>query len=245
MASTRNLLVQTASVQMNQIELWGGIDYSTAKAPVFNYLPGTLTEVNKIKGMTVGKSTVIAGALAKEERFKQLDGKSPAVLHVATHGFFYPEPSNDASSAQTLNRFMGAKDPMLRAGLALSGANIGWDSTQIKGSKEDGILTAYEISVMDLSKTKLVILSACETGLGDIQSGEGVYGLQRAFKLAGVDYLIMSLWQVPDQETQVFMELLYNNALKGMAIEEAFRRTQLTMSQKYDPYQWAAFVLLK
>ena len=245
MASTRNLLVQTASVQMNQIELWGGIDYSTAKAPVFNYLPGTLTEVNKIKGMTTGKSTVITGTIAKEERFKQLDGKSPAVLHVATHGFFYPEPSKDAVAAQTLNRFMGAKDPMLRAGLALSGANIGWDSTQIKGSKEDGILTAYEISVMDLSKTKLVILSACETGLGDIQSGEGVYGLQRAFKLAGVDYLIMSLWQVPDQETQVFMELLYNNALKGMPIEEAFRATQLAMSQKYDPYQWAAFVLLK
>ena len=110
---------------------------------------------------------------------------------------------------------------------------------------EDGILTAKEISNLNLSNTKLVVLSACETGLGDVKGSEGVYGLQRAFKMAGVDYIIMSLWKVPDKETTEMMELFYNEMLDGLLISEAFRNAQNQMKQKYSPYYWAAFVLVE
>jgi CHAT domain-containing protein len=133
----------------------------------------------------------------------------------------------------------------MRSGLLFAGANNVWKGGEIPGELEDGVLTAYEVSGLDLFNTKLVTLSACETGLGDIQGTEGVYGLQRSFKMAGVDYLIMSLWQVPDKETQEFMELFYNNLTSGQQIDDAFRNTQRVMRQKYEPFYWAGFVLLE
>src|SRR5690606_29954594 len=96
---------------------------------------------------------------------------------------------------------------------------------------------------MFLGNTKLTVMSACETGLGDIQGSEGVYGLQRAFKIAGVEYLIMSLWQVPDKETAEFMKLFYSNLILEHNIQTAFNKAQSTMRKKYAPYYWAAFVL--
>ena len=112
---------------------------------------------------------------------------------------------------------------------------------------DDGILTAYEVSNTYLPNTKLVVLSACETGLGDIKGSEGVFGLQRAFKMAGVEYIIMSLWKVPDAETVEFMETFYEKWFSGTTIEEAFRFTQTSMKIKYpnQPYKWAAFVLIR
>ena len=112
---------------------------------------------------------------------------------------------------------------------------------------EDGILTALEISNLNLSNTDLVVLSACETGLGDIDGSEGVYGLQRAFKMAGVDLIMMSLWEVPDKETSEFMTIFYTNWLNGEDVRTAFRNTQLKMSTKYkaNPEKWAAFVLFE
>ncbi|MBK7343811.1 MAG: CHAT domain-containing protein [Saprospiraceae bacterium] len=114
-------------------------------------------------------------------------------------------------------------------------------------SFEDGILTAFEISQLNLTNTELVVLSACETGLGDIQGSEGVFGLQRAFKMAGVRYLIMSLWQVPDFQTQDLMTTFYAKWLEqGLPIPEAFRAAQLEMRDKYQsPYFWAGFVLVE
>ena len=108
-------------------------------------------------------------------------------------------------------------------------------------------MQAYEASNVTLNNTQLVVLSACETGLGEIQGSEGVFGLQRAFKAAGAEYLIMSLWKVPDTETAEFMENFYSNRLEGISIEEAFRQTQQYMKNKYtdDPYKWAAFVLVR
>ncbi len=107
-------------------------------------------------------------------------------------------------------------------------------------------LTALEISNLDLKNTNLVVLSACETGLGDIEGNEGVYGLQRAFKMAGVESIIMSLWQVPDAETSEFMQLFYNTWFEGGTVRNAFNETQLSMQTKYatEPYKWAAFVLV-
>jgi CHAT domain-containing protein len=112
---------------------------------------------------------------------------------------------------------------------------------------EDGILTAYEISQMNLSNTELVVLSACETGLGDIEGNEGVYGLQRAFKIAGAKYLIMSLWQVPDYQTQELMTTFYKRWLEDkMNIPDAFRSAQKEMREKYQlPHFWAGFVLVE
>jgi len=107
------------------------------------------------------------------------------------------------------------------------------------------VLTAYEVSTLDLSGTGLAVLSACQTGLGDIEGSEGVFGLQRAFKQAGVEYVMMSLWQVPDKETVEFMGLVYSKLATGMKVEDAFNAAQATMRDKYDPYYWAAFVLVR
>jgi CHAT domain-containing protein len=112
-------------------------------------------------------------------------------------------------------------------------------------STDDGILTAYEISNLDLSEAKLVVMSACETGLGDIKGSEGVFGLQRAFKLAGAQNIIMSLWKVPDAQTKELMKSFYQNCFKGLSVSDALRSAQLEMSKKYPPYYWAAFKLLE
>ena len=121
-----------------------------------------------------------------------------------------------------------------------------WKGGVAIAGKEDGILTAYEIAQMDLSNTDLVVLSACETGLGDLQGNEGVIGLQRAFKLAGVKQLIVSLWRVPDKETAELMKLFYANWLSGKSTREALRAAQLTIKEKNpSPYYWAAFVLVE
>ncbi len=245
LSSTRNMLKPAVTPTFGQVHLWGGVQYGPQSGGgTFTYLPGTLTEVNGIAAIA-GKGRAIktvAGAGATETMFKQLDGRSPEVLHIATHGFFFPDPSHSKGHD---NRFAMAANPLLRSGLALAGANNNWVAGVVASDKEDGILTAYEIADMDLSNTKLVVLSACETGLGDIKSGEGVYGLQRAFKLAGVNYLIMSLWQVPDLETKEFMQLFYSKCFAGSPVRKAFRETQLEMNKKYQPYQWAAFVLVE
>jgi CHAT domain-containing protein len=112
---------------------------------------------------------------------------------------------------------------------------------------EDGILTAYEISQMDLSSTELVVLSACETGLGDIKGSEGVYGLQRAFKIAGAKHILMSLWQVPDQQTARLMSLFYKNWLsEKIPVADALRAAQNALRERgYDPFYWAGFVLVE
>ncbi len=251
LSSTRNLVKPAIPPSFKEIQLWGGVNYngaastSTSRSSTFTYLPGTLTEVNDIASTAAKKSSVktIVAAAANESSFKQLSGKSPEVLHFATHGFFFPDP--ETSNKKENNKFAAASNPLLRSGLALADANNGWNDSLISSEKEDGIVTAYEIANLDLSTTKLVVLSACETGLGDIKSGEGVYGLQRAFKLAGVPYLIMSLWQVPDLETKEFMQTFYTNCLNGMPLRKAFRETQLAMNKKYQPYQWAAFVLVE
>jgi CHAT domain-containing protein len=127
----------------------------------------------------------------------------------------------------------------------MAGANYVWKGGEQIPGTDDGILSAYEVSNMNLSQTKLVVLSACETGLGDISGGEGVYGLQRAFKMAGVNYIIMSLWQVPDKETVEFMQIFYNYCINKNTIRESFAAAQAAMRKKYSPYYWAAFVLVE
>ncbi|MBT8269697.1 MAG: CHAT domain-containing protein [Bacteroidia bacterium] len=219
----------------------------------WSYLPGTLKEINAIEAL-FDKSrhdmTKWTGQEASEARFKAFSGNSPKLIHLATHGFFFENPEKRQMMTEDIlneNKFKYAEDPLLRSGLILAGANQAWQHGINPFEEEDGVLTAMEIANMDLSNTDLVVLSACETGLGDIDGSEGVYGLQRAFKMAGVDLIIMSLWQVPDKETAEFMTLFYENWLGGKDVRAAFNNTQKTMQQRYkdEPLKWAAFVLME
>lgn len=249
----------------DKIALIGGVKYNsdTTKKEMWTYLPGTLTEADEInKLLTTKKHNVnyLASVNANETNFKK-DIPQAEILHVATHGFFFPNPEKvkeELKVTQTKEEnltfrgttdyanwsFVNNKNPLMRSGIVLAGANDVWERDPF-AEGEDGVLTAQEVSNMDMRKTKLVVLSACETGLGDIKGSEGVYGLQRAFKMAGVNYIVMSLWQVPDKETSEFMINFYKKLTTEKDIKKAFHATQKEMRKKYDPYYWAAFVLVE
>ncbi|MFN8279079.1 MAG: CHAT domain-containing tetratricopeptide repeat protein [Saprospiraceae bacterium] len=229
---------------------------STAKTGSWKFLPWTESEVSNIE-----KIMQVAGVLvqlnksgnASELSFKNLgtnSSPSPRILHIATHGYFFPDPKQLPDKIQTNEResvFKSSDHPMLRSGLIFSGGNSAWQGKLTPEGMEDGVLTAYEISQLNLSNTELVVLSACETGLGDIQGNEGVYGLQRAFKIAGVKYIIMSLWQVPDKQTSMLMTTFYKKWLEDkLSIPDAFHAAQKALrEQGFDPHQWAGFVLIE
>ncbi|MBK6877842.1 MAG: CHAT domain-containing protein [Ignavibacteria bacterium] len=148
---------------------------------------------------------------ACEDALMTLSGENSAsVLHIATHGFFFPEPEKKYDEFTTGNTgsklFATSGNPLKRSGIVLSGANNFWRKGEKNETTSDGIITAEEIiNNLNLENTEFVLLSACETGLGDIKGGEGVYGLQRAFQLAGAKAMIMSLWKVPDEKTALLM----------------------------------------
>ena len=222
--------------------------------PEFGYLAGSKKEIVTIqaKGTQNGfKTTLLDDRNATEESIKQLDGRSsPFVLHLATHGYFFADPeqetpNNFISETEKTNIYKASDDPMLRSGLVFAGVNKYWSKTVENTSTDDGILTASEISNLDLSACELVILSACETGLGEVKGSEGVFGLQRAFKMAGVKNIIMSLWKVPDAQTAELFDVFYTECFSGKTIHEAFQTAQAKMKAKYSPYYWAGFVLLE
>ncbi len=196
-------------------------------------LPGTEKEVMTIDRMLKSKGISVKrflGRDATEEAFKQ----NPAtIVHVATHGFWFNDTGASANA-----------DVMFNSGLLLAGVKNISSSQALQ--KEDGILTAYEIQGMDLDKTELVVLSACETAAGHVEAGEGVYGLQRAFTIAGADKLIMSLWKVDDDATQELFTTLYKEWLSvNPNLLDAFKKAQAAIRAKYQhPYYWGAFVLL-
>jgi len=265
--------------KINKIELllYGGIDYTksnansslnvsdnsissnedfinSAKRSGFEKLLGTLKEVDGIN-LNANKSgfnsKILKESEATEESIKALDGKkTPYVLHLATHGYFFPDPvqeiSKDIVSSGGKSKILKAsEDPMMRSGLLLAGAKNYWGKSNQNNAIEDGILTASEISNLDLSACQLVVLSACETGLGEVKGSEGVFGLQRAFKMAGVKNIIMSLWKVPDAQTAELFDVFYTECFAGKTIHEAFQTAQSQMKVKYSPYYWAGFVLLE
>jgi CHAT domain-containing protein/Tfp pilus assembly protein PilF len=228
---------------------------STLRAGTWNYLKWTDVEVGTTEAVLSDAGfhpTVLRKHAATEESFKNIGAgrPSPRILHVATHGFFFPDPKKTPNTKGTGKDpiFKISDQPMMRAGLVLADGNYAWKNGKpFHPGYEDGILTAYEISQMNLRNTELVVLSACETGLGDIQGNEGVYGLQRAFKIAGAQYLIMSLWQVPDFHSQELMTAFYSHWITDkMSIPAAFEAAQKTMREKYKaPFLWAGFILVK
>lgn len=215
----------------------------------WNYLSGTEEEAKNIN-MTLDSvgvaTTLYMGAHANEESIKSLSGKSPFLLHIATHGFFLSDPKQIAVNPFMQNQERnGSANLLQRSGLLFAGANKTWVKGESVRGIEDGILTAEEISKLDLSTTEIVSLSACETGLGEIISTEGVFGLQRAFKLSGVRTLIMSLWKVPDTATSKLMTSFYKNWSSGMEVHKAFIDAQKKIKDEYSsPYYWAGFVML-
>lgn len=195
------------------------------------YLQGTLKEVNNIKAFMDSsnvKSEIHTGTEATEECFKFLSGKKFTIIHIATHGFYLE--NSDLSD-----------NSLLYSGLLMAGCN----NTETPDDIDDGILTAQEISFMDLRNTDLVVLSACETGLGKVSS-EGVFGLQRGFKKTGVNTIVMSLWPVNDYATQILMTGFYKNLSSGMTKRDAFLASQkkLRGMKGVTPMHWAAFIML-
>ena len=240
LSSTRELALHKTTIPHKSATLYGGIHYdvsadellaqsasypSLASRSVIhdtinrgrvNYLPGTKSEIEGIQKALSDKQIRVqtfTSTAANEESFKTLSGMKQNILHLATHGFYWAD-STDI-------------DPMERGGLLFAGAN-----TALSGHRErlpegvqDGILTAKEISVLDLREADIVVMSACETAQGEI-TGEGVFGLQRAFKMAGAQSLLMAIWPVDDDATQLLMTSFYRNLCQGMSKREAFRSAQ-------------------
>ena len=190
------------------------------------------------------------GELALQEVLDRL--RSPRVVHVATHGFFLPDPADAAQqSMPSGDPPIGIQDPMLRSGLFFAGADRAESGADPAAGLDDGVLTAYQTAQLDLQGTELVVLSACETGLGEQKNGEGVFGLRRGLQEAGAEAVLMSMWSVPDKETQELMALFYQKWLGGLYKHEALRQAQMkereTVRQRYGkdlPFYWGAFVLV-
>jgi len=225
--------------------LLGYPEYGTKDVPL---LPGTKVEVNEISRILKADGYQINQHMegqATESNVKAMN--SPQLVHIATHGFFQQDVEGGEGSVFGVNTGNASNNPLLRSGLILAGTgNSLADTTSVDiSSNDNGILTAYEAMNLRLDETMLVVLSACETGLGEVKSGEGVYGLQRAFQVAGADALIMSLWKVSDDATQKLMTSFYSNWVKMGDKQAAFRQAQLQLMKEYkEPYYWGAFVMI-
>jgi CHAT domain-containing protein/tetratricopeptide (TPR) repeat protein len=218
-----------------------------AREVLFQALPGTRREALAIKAV-LPEASLLLREEATESALKQT--QAPSILHIATHGFFLEDqqaPAPDTRGLSTLRisdprlmKWAGKiENPLLRSGLALAGVN------QRRSSNDDGLLTALETASLDLWGTKLVVLSACDTGVGKVKNGEGVYGLRRALVLAGSQTQVMSLWPVLDRETRGLMAGYYRRLQKGEGRGEALRQIQLEMlkdAKLRHPYYWASFI---
>jgi CHAT domain-containing protein len=267
LGSTKQLVNRnSASQKKYNVALFGGIDYhsikktsenrsfsslenkikNTFKTGKFSNLEYTEREVNDIKKLTdkypTQKTILFEKKQATEQAFRNLDKNAYDIIHVATHGFYYNEGSLNTTSLLAVDSEISiSESSMYRSGILLAGVN---DLT--KGKDNDGILTAIEISKMNMENVDLVVLSACETGLGEIVGSEGVFGLQRAFRLAGVKSMIVSLWQVPDEPTSMLMKKFYTFYLNGIPKNQALKKAQLEVRKKYpDPFNWAGFELIE
>ncbi|MDH4033366.1 MAG: CHAT domain-containing protein, partial [candidate division Zixibacteria bacterium] len=218
--------------------MWSGV----SSLPLSQYEVEAIA--NSWRGASEERVTAYFGAQASEDRFKAMAPRH-RVIHLATHGYFISAACHTDRINGSTGSYVG-DHPLLLSGLFLAGANLrggGTDSTDV----EDGILTAYELSSMDLTGTQLVVLSACETGLGSVQEGEGVYGLRRAFQMAGARTVISSLWAVSDRQTATFMTRLYEAGDESIP----FKLRQLQLSALSDlrskglsdhPVSWGPFI---
>lgn len=197
-----------------------------------NNLPGTLVEINNISEVLANSKVDYAeyvGKEANEDKFKSISGIPVSLVHIATHGFYWTQTDSrklrKISFLENVNESETEDYALTRSGLLFSGANKVLTGQKIPIGKEDGVLTALEISSLDFSTVDMLVMSACETGLGDITS-DGVFGLQRGFKKAGVNTMLMSLWKVDDKATQMLMTKFYEYFLSGKSKFESLRHAQ-------------------
>ncbi len=263
---TTDLLAESRLYEQTPLLASRGIENDTTNRGSVKYLYGTKKEAESIERILSKhnvSATLYTSAAANEESFKTLSGKHQNIIHIGTHGFYWADSTarkqdfftQRAMSISEDKPVQYAIDPLDRCGLLFAGANIALSghSKDLPDGVQDGILTAKEISLMDLRDCDLVVLSACETAKGDITS-EGVFGLQRAFKMAGVQTIIMSLWKVNDDATQMLMTEFYTNWIeKKQSKREAFRNAQNAVRYAVDedgdrmfasPYYWAGFIML-
>lgn len=253
LGSTKELIeIKKETYKNSNIALFGNINYGENKNieklnsqnrkgknnPKYNLLPYSKNEVNGIKSIFESvaneKVSVFTQNFASEENFRKLNGGKFDIIHIATHGFYH-------AFGDVLSESNNNENVLLKSGLVFSNAN-----KNTTNSKNNGILNSFEISQMDLSNVDLIVLSACETGLGTIKGGEGVFGLQRAFKLAGVKSAIVSLWQVSDKPTSELMVCFYKFYLNGFSKKESLRKAQDEIKKKYkSPFYWAGFMLIE
>lgn len=216
-----------------------------AKRYHFKYLPFTKKEIEDLSSIIKNRQlTLEEGTEATEQNLRNLLDKKPDVIHLATHGFFIAK-SDEARKVPFFQHYSQAiENSMQRAGIALAGAEDTWTGVQHPEEANDGILTANEVAQMDLNGTQLVTLSACETALGDY-SFEGVFGLPRGFKQAGVKSLLVSLWSVNDKSTSLLMSSFYRYWMQGETKQQAFKHAVNDVRKDYpEPFYWAPFVLL-
>jgi CHAT domain-containing protein/Tfp pilus assembly protein PilF len=235
----------------------GDISRDQGTGTVLPPLPGTGAEVNAIAELMQQrqwKTSVYTGDQALKRVVEETN--SPRIVHLATHGFFLPDQQVKASQleAEQLGekQASGLEDPMLRSGLYFAGADRTLAGKASGPDVDNGVLTAMEAANLNLRGTELVVLSACNTGQGDVKNGEGVFGLRRALEEAGAQHVLMSLWSVPDQETLELMQRFYSKWLAGTEVHAALEQAQMEMREKVKaahegrdlPYYWGAFVLV-
>ena len=218
------------------------------------YLPGTKEEDENIAQLINStkeiRCKVITGDKGTEETFRSLEGKDVGIIHLATHGFFWSDEITEKRSYVSflMNSVTRSNEDkaLLRSGLFFSGANVGLAGEQLPEDVEDGVITAQELSAMNLGNVNMVVLSACQSGLGET-TGEGVFGLQRGFKLAGANSLLMSLWKVDDEATKLLMTEFYHNLIKGDSKISSLRKAQQyirSIPYYNSPEYWAGWILL-
>jgi CHAT domain-containing protein/tetratricopeptide (TPR) repeat protein len=256
------------------VQVWGGIRYdsiisvqetrnkNTIKGssadvknnesiePDWSYLPGTANEAAGIVRMCIAKNIsckLYSGMEATEQSFKQNFGNNYDIVHIATHGQF---DSGYFSRKQEFRLFSNLpftllKDPMKQVALIMAGRNTIKSGVETNAQEHDGLLDAGEVARLGSGEKQLVVLSACESGRGDIISAEGVYGMVRAFKMAGVRRILISLWKVPDEQTKEMILVFYKKLLNGLPETTAIKNAQQYMRKKYPPYFWGGFILVE
>jgi|GEM_PF-2702624 len=253
LSAVKTLFGKNKPVDSTKWLLAGGLQYdqenctSTGKFLAddvsWNYLPGSLNEVQLLQQKFPNKVHSLKLVTGNGFTDSSLAGfKKYPYIHIASHGFYFDSSEVDTYFNARYQHSNIKRFPLLRTGIVVSNANC---PTVKKTLSKNGYLSGYEIASTDLSSCKLIVLSACESALGDIKSNLGVMGLQRAIKLAGAQKMLITLWKIPDAETVEFMQQFYTFLWSGQTEEEALKATQYVQSKKYDVGKWGAFVLIE
>jgi CHAT domain-containing protein len=251
-SNTKDLYLQklksTSNAPNNTASMFGNPQfYLTASSKqVIAPLPGTEKEVDQLQFMLKQKGWITSEYLEQTATEEQVKGvNSPKIFHIATHGFYRPSQQVTLESELGSSEAVLNQNPLMRTGLLLRGAGDLMDKTSYNYNMENGILTADEAMSLNLDKTDLVVLSACETGLGDLEAGEGVYGLQRAFLVAGAKVLVMSMFKVDDDATQQLMLKFYQKWLNSGQLRQSFIDAKKELRVNYpEPIYWGAFMMI-